>query len=456
MRNMTLENIAQASGGTYFGDAASAQVQVSSITTDSRKIQPGSLFIAIKGEKSDGHDFISQAYDKGSIAVISEKPLENETRPYILVSNSLEAIKKIAAFYRSQLSLTVIGITGSVGKTSTKEAVASVLSKEFKVLKTQGNFNNELGVPLTIFRLTEEDEVAVIEMGISDFGEMHRLSRIVKPDICIITNIGICHLENLKTRDGILRAKSEIFDYMNPLGRVILNGDDDMLSKISMVHGNVPDFFGMDESNDVWADRVESAGLAGTRCRIHTSNGAFDVTIPIPGKHMVTNALAASLVGTLMGLKNSQIKQGIEDLEPVNGRNNIIFGDKYTVIDDCYNANPVSMKSAIDVLGYSKTRKVAILGDMGELGENELQLHYEVGEYVGRSVVDLLVCAGEMSNKLMEGYLAARPDGECVHYDTVSDLLSDVENHLKTGDSCLVKASHFMKFGDIVQKLINQ
>lgn len=456
MKNMTLKNIANACDGKYYGDASQSDIEVTSITTDSRKIEDGCLFIAIKGERVDGHDFINQSYDKGCLAVISEKYIEGESRPYIVVEDSLVAIKKIAAFYRNQLSLTVIGITGSVGKTSTKETVASVLSKEFRVLKTQGNFNNELGVPLTIFRLTEEDEVAVIEMGISDFGEMHRLSEIVKPDMCLITNIGVCHLENLKTRDGILRAKSEIFDFMNPLGRVILNGDDDKLSEVSMVHGNVPDFFGLGEHNDVWADNIESAGLAGTRCKIHTPNGAFDVTVPIPGKHMVYNALAASLVGTLLGLKNSQIKQGIEDLEPVNGRNNIIFGDTYTVIDDCYNANPVSMKAAIDVLCYAKGRKVAILGDMGELGANEATLHYEVGEYLGRSIVDELICVGKLCENLVNGYLNVRPEGIYMHYDTVAEAMEDMENHLMPGDSCLVKASHFMKFGDIVDKLINK
>ena len=274
----------------------------------------------------------------------------------------------------------------------------------------------------------------------------------------MLTNIGMCHLENLKTRDGILKAKSEIFDFMNSNGQIIVNGDDDKLNTLNNVNGVEPMCFGMQESCDVWADNVQSLGLRGTCCTIHTNEGNFFVTIPIPGKHMIYNAMAGTLAGLALCLELYEIKAGIEKLEPLGGRNNIIFGDKYTLIDDCYNANPVSMRASIDVLCDADTRKVAILGDMGELGEDEKRLHYELGEYIAKSSVDLLICVGELSKEIMKGFWENRvelmgKEGMVVQYDTVSELLADVDNRLGFGDSVLVKASHFMKFEQIVEKL---
>lgn len=458
MRNMTLANMAQACNGTYYGSETEKHFEVTSITTDSRDIKEGCLFVAIAGARFDGHDFIESAFEQGAVCVISEKELENTAKPYILVESSLKAVQDMARFYRSQLAITVVGITGSVGKTSTKETVASVLGEKYRVLKTKGNFNNELGLPLTIFRLTEDDEIAVLEMGISDFGEMHRLSSIAKPDVCIITNIGMCHLENLIDRDGVLKAKSEIFDFMNPSGTIIVNGDDDKLITIQNVKDVEPEHFGMDGSFDVWAENVRSVGLKGTRCTIHTNQGAFELLIPIPGKHMVANAMAATLAGIALGLSNAQIKDGIEKLQPLSGRNNILFGEKYTVIDDCYNANPMSMRASIDVLMDADTRKVAILGDMGELGADEKKLHYELGEYVAKKEIDLFICVGELSKEMAAGYIAARNamgmySGNMICYNTVGQLLADLEYHLSEEDAILVKASHFMKFEQIVERL---
>ena len=207
MKNMSLEKIAQACGGVYHGSEEMKQSIVESITTDSRQAAKGCLFVAIPGERVDGHDFIPSVFEKGALAVLSEKELENPAGPYIQVASSLEAVKGIAEYYRQQLDIKVVGITGSVGKTSTKEVIASVLAQKYNVLKTLGNFNNELGLPLTVFRLRDEHQIAVLEMGISHFGEMHRLAKVARPDICVITNIGQCHLEFLKDRDGILRAK---------------------------------------------------------------------------------------------------------------------------------------------------------------------------------------------------------------------------------------------------------
>lgn len=230
MPGMTIENIAAACEGTFVGDRNLVTKEIAGAVTDSRQIQKDYLFIPIKGARVDGHDFIPQVFEQGALVVLSDHALPEETGPYILVSSTTEAMKKIAAFYRTQLSCKVVGITGSVGKTSTKEMIASVLEQRYKVLKTEGNFNNEIGLPLTIFKIRAKHEVAVLEMGISDFGEMHRLAAMARPDIGVITNIGLCHLENLGTRDGILQAKTEMFDHLQVDGTVILNGDDDKLS----------------------------------------------------------------------------------------------------------------------------------------------------------------------------------------------------------------------------------
>lgn len=451
MKNMTLANIAAACEGIYHGSEELKNIEVTDITTDSRKVSEGSLFVAICGARSDGHDYIAGIYEQGGVCAISEKELPDNPGAYIQVTSSVEALGKIAAFYRAQLSLTVIGITGSVGKTSTKETVASVLGERYKVLKTLGNFNNEIGLPLTVFRLTEEDEAAVLEMGISDFGEMHRLSRIARPDICIITNIGTCHLENLGDRDGVLRAKSEIFDFMNPEGAVLLNGDDDKLRTIKVVNSRPVKYFGREEQLEVYADGVESLGLRGTRCHIHTPEGTFEVIIPIPGEYMINNALAGTLAGLEMGMELHEIKAGIEKLQALDGRNKIIHTGHFTVIDGCYNANPMSMKASVDLLCLSGTKKVAILGDMGELGENEAQLHYEVGRYAGRSQVDILLCAGKLAKEIERGFHEEKPDNYSVCYDTVEELIDKLPMELCHGDSVLVKASHFMDFTRILK-----
>ena len=229
MKNLTLEHIAKVCNGSYHGSEAQAKQEVQSIFTDSRKAAKGGLFVPIKGARVDAHDFINQVMEAGALATLSEKDLGETNFPYIKVESSLQAVKDIAEFYLKQLEIPVVGITGSVGKTSTKEMIAAVLGQKYNVLKTQGNFNNELGLPLTVFGLRAEHQIAVLEMGISDFGEMHRLAKIARPDTCVITNIGLCHLEFLKSRDGILKAKTEIFDFLKEDGHVILNGDDDKL-----------------------------------------------------------------------------------------------------------------------------------------------------------------------------------------------------------------------------------
>lgn len=453
MKHMTLRRIAQVCGGVYHGTEEAAEREVESITTDSRQAEEGCLFVAVKGERVDGHDFIPAVFEKGALCVIAEQEPEDAKGAWIQVESSLQAIKDMAEFYRQQLDIRVVGITGSVGKTSTKEVIASVLSEKYCVLKTLGNFNNELGLPLTVFRLREEHQVAVLEMGISDFGEMHRLSKIARPDVCVMTNIGQCHLEFLKDRDGILRAKSEIFDYLAEDGAVILNGDDDKLAGIREVKGIRPVFFGVESGREIYADEIEPEGLKGIRCRIHAGEESISVLIPIPGYHMVLNALAATAVGITLDLTMEQIRAGIEKLQPLGGRFHVIEKGKMLIIDDCYNANPVSMKASLDVLKDAEHRKVAILGDMFELGENAAELHASVGCHAAENEINLLICTGEASRHMAEAAFQTGGCGEVLQVPTLAALLEVLPKLVKEDDTILVKASHGMHFEKVVARL---
>ena len=455
MKNLTLENITQVCGGTYYGSADKLQEEVTSIITDSRKAENGCLFVPIVGERVDAHKFIPQVMAAGALATLSERVLEDADFPYIVVESSLQAVKDIAEFYLKQLQIPVVGITGSVGKTSTKEVIASVLSQKYRTLKTQGNFNNELGLPLTVFRLRDEDQMAVLEMGISDFGEMTRLAKIARPDTCVITNIGTCHLENLGDRDGVLKAKTEIFKFLRPDGHIVLNGDDDKLATVKGHEEIKPVFFGMDKDCQVYGDEIVSRGLKGMTCMIHMGDTAFKVDIPMPGRHMVYNALAAAAVGNIYGLTTEQIKTGIESLEPISGRFRMIETDKFLIVDDCYNANPMSMKASLDVLQDGTGRRVAVLGDMGELGENEVQLHEEVGEHAGKCDIDVLICTGNLCKKMAEKAQQTNPELKVIYEPDRESLLADLKKIVQNGDTILVKASHFMKFEEVVGKLQN-
>ena len=459
MKNMTLEQIAAACNGTLIG-AYDSEKEISGVTLDSRKVEKNHLFIATIGARVDGHSFIGDVFEKGAMAVVCEKLPEHAKGPCILVENSFEALKKIAGWYRKQLAVKVVGITGSVGKTSTKEFISSVLSQKYQVLKTEGNFNNEIGLPLTILRIRDHHEVAVLEMGINSFGEMHRLSELARPDICVITNIGVCHLENLGSREGILKAKSEIFDFMKEDGYVCVNGDDDMLITLKEVKGRVPIRFGLGTSNDVYASDVVTKGLFGSNCTIHHNSSSLAAEIPLPGEHMILNALAATAVGTLLSMKDPEIAAGIASVKPVGGRSNILRADKWTVIDDCYNANPVSMKAAIDLLKMADTRRVAILGDMFELGENEKALHGEVGAYAVSSSIDLIICVGVLSKHMYDSAVRKSENYspasslQIFYYETKEDLMKELLSLLKTQDTILVKASHSMGFDTIVKALM--
>ena len=479
MKNLTIKNIAAVTGGICYGLEEKQNLEVSAVVTDSRKAQRDCLFAAIKGERVDGHRFVRQVCQAGGIALVENREcLGFPGAEAVLVPSTLEAIKKIAAFYLRQLSIPVVGIVGSVGKTSTKELTASVLSRGYRVLKTEGNFNNELGVPLTIFRLTTEDQLAVLEMGINHFGEMHRLAEITCPETVVFTNIGCSHLEFLGSRDGILKAKSEVFDFIRPGGHIILNGDDDKLITVQDVHGIRPVFYGIRNQECAFRAReIRSLGFSGSSFVLVTPEGEIPVTVPAPGIHMVYNALAAASAGITYGLTLEQVRDGIAAAPSLSGRFQVIRTDYLTIVDDCYNANPGSMKASLEILAEEDTesagkesgenrsllpgRRVAILGDMGELGENTEALHREVGEYAGKLCLDLLCTIGPLSRKLAEAAAEENPELTVRSFDRVEELLDALQKQtadqplLQKNDTVLVKASHFMNFGRIVEALKN-
>ena len=452
MKHMTLREITEACQGTYHGPEANLEKSVSSVVIDSRKVQKDSLFIAIRGARVDGHTFIPKTIEAGALCALSEEDLGDVAFSYILVNSCEQAMKAIAEHYRRSLDIKVVGISGSVGKTSTKEMIASVLSQKFSVLKTAGNFNNEIGLPLTIFNIREEHEIAVLEMGISHFGEMTRLAKMARPDICVITNIGYAHLEHLESRDGILKAKTEMFRYMNPNGTIIFNGDDDKLASFVPDNGVKPIYFGLDDNLNYHADNIEDMGMHGTTAKFITPSSEFTAHITIPGEHMVYNALAGIAVGYALGMTDDEIKKGIEALVPLAGRNHLIETEKLAIIDDCYNANPASMKASLDVLAKADTRTVAILGDMGELGDDADAMHYEVGAHAAQIGIDVVICIGEYTRFLASGAENQNKGTEVHHYATKDDFFKEMNDILKPQDTVLIKASHYMEFPEIVKK----
>lgn len=453
MKHMSLQNIVSVCHGTYHGDTSLLSKEVSGVEIDSRKIQKDSLFIPIKGERVDGHDFIPQVMEKGALVSLSEKELGEVNYPYIKVDCCTTALHELASFYRNSLDIKVVGITGSVGKTSTKETVASILSQKYNVLKTEGNFNNEIGLPLTIFRIREEHQIAVLEMGIDHFNEMHMLASMSEPDICIITNIGLAHMENFGDRNGTLKAKTEVFDHLKPNASVILNGDDDKLQTVSSVQGKAPVFFGLSEKNDAYADQIEDLGLRGTNCVLHLPSGKVSVHIPIPGMHMVYNVLAGACAALKLGLTTEEIQKGAASLQTISGRTNLIETDSCLIIDDCYNANPVSMMGSLDILSSSEGRTVAVLGDMFELGEKENELHFNTGVHAAEKDIDVICCIGKLSKNTFAGAKSHAASSTVLYYETKQEFLNELSDIINKGDTILVKASHGMEFPEIVEEL---
>ena len=446
MKTYLFSEIVSACGGAYFGVPALLTEAASGIVINSELATPGSLFIAIRGEKHDGHKFIPSAREKGASLVLSDHALENE--PYLLVPDTLNAMHAIAKCYRDKFTIPVIGLTGSAGKTSTKDIVAAALSTKFNVMKTQGNLNNETGAALTIFTLDESHEVAVVEMGTNHFGEIGRIAAFVQPDYCLFTNIGLAHIENFGSREGIFRGKTEMLPYMRANGRVIANGDDDMLCKIP---GAL--LYGLGEGCVVRGTEIEDLILRGMRFTANYEGKQCRMHVPSLGVHSVYNALAAVSVGLLLGMELSDVAAGIATYQPLHGRMNVHELPRYTVIDDTYNANPTSMKASLDVLQKCSGRRVAILGDMRELGEAAPQMHEDIGRYAASLGIERILCVGKESLHMYRGAKAISTD--CVDYfETQDALLAALSGYVQAGDVILVKASRGMYLGKTVELLL--
>ncbi len=442
MRGLSLENIIAACHGDYFGDMELLRREVSAITTDSRKVERDCLFAAIAGERVDGHDFIPAVMNAGALCAIGEKLPEENVRPFIRVRNTVEALQLIAEFYRTRFDIPFIGISGSVGKTTAKEMVASVLSQHFNVHKTAGNFNNELGVPLTLFGLRDEHSAAVIEMGISHFGGMSLLTRIVKPDHGLLTVIGHAHLEFLGDRAGVLKAKGEMIEGIPNKGKVFCCGDDDMLAAADLGREKV--CYGLGENCAVRAEDVKTLPDGSTCCTVAAGERRFPIVINAYGEHMIAAALAGAAIGMELGLSDEEIAAGIAAYEPVGSRARLIKTDKISIIDDCYNSNPTSLASSLRSLSKAEGRKIAIIGDMLELGEKEIELHFESGSYAASLGVDAVLCCGKLSAAAAEG---AGEAGR--HFESKEELIAELPALIREGDTVLVKASRGMKFEDI-------
>lgn len=451
MTGLNLITMAAACGGNYVGDSELALREPNEIVIDSRVVQEGNLFCALPGEKVDGHKFVSMAFDKGAAACLVTHVPEGETRPCIVVEDVVAAMGDIAAAYRGTLQIPVIGITGSVGKTTMKEMIASVLEQRFKVLKTDKNFNNHMGVPMTISRIDPAHRAAVVEMGINHFGEMEYLAKIVRPDVAVYTNIGRCHLEYLGDRYGVLLAKTEMMPYIKKTGTVFVCGDDDLLAHYDYAGLDIFTF-GTKPECYVHAENVVVHGKDGTTCDIVCLDRRFPVTIKAYGKHMILAALGAAAVCLNFGMSDGDIAAGIEAYEPVGGRAAVIEANGYTVINDCYNANPDSMKSAIESLAMCPGRKVAVLGDMYELGTDSVQMHREMGEVCVKEGIDLLIACGELGADIAEG---AKDAGmtDVLHFASCEALTEQISALVKNGDYVLVKASHGLHLESVVEAL---
>ncbi len=452
---LRLEDILKAVNGKCLNrEVFDETKQISDIITDSRVISTDSLFVPLRGERFDGHVFIKDVYDKGArLTLTMNEEIVDARLCTILVEDTSKALLDLGHFYRKQFNIPVIGITGSVGKTSTKEIVAAILSGRYNVHKTEGNFNNEIGVPLTLFKLRPEHEIAVIEMGMNHFGEIHNLSYAATPNIGIITNIGTSHIENLGSREGILAAKLEILDGMAAGGKLIVCGDNDLLGKLPRQKVEVI-FYGFTDSKPYKAENIVSEGEY-TRAHITTPCAIYDIEIKALGEHMIYNVLAGIAVAEAYGLTEEEIKSGLKVYAPAKMRMHITKGmNNMTLIDDTYNASPESMKAALKVLkDFNSTgRKVAVLGDMLEQGEFAPTLHESVGEEAATLGIDLLCAVGPLARHIYEG--AKKVDSiSVIYYETKEAWMQNKDQFLQAEDTILFKASRGMHFEEMLEGL---
>ena len=458
MEALTLRQLLEAVNGTLLGEFDVLDAAVTEVSTDSRKIVPGCLFIPLEGERFDGHSFINAALEAGAAGCFTARERESYLpgKFYIKVRSTQRSLWELARYYRQRFPIPFVAVTGSVGKTTAKDMTAAVLGAKFKVHKTEGNFNNEIGVPLTLLKLEREHQVCVVELGMDHAGEIDNLGKLVEPDIALITNIGDAHIEHFGSREGIFKAKCEILPHLKENGLAVLNGDDPLLSTL---RGALPQrtvFVGSGEGLDYTAFDLSSDGSAHLSCRIKTPRSQFEADIPALGSHMIYPTLMAAAVGEALGLAPDEIVRGVGAFLPTKMRMNIVRckGD-ILILNDAYNANPQSMRAAAAVLGDAgqHRRKVAVVGDMKELGAGSEQFHRAVGGYFAQSGADRLIAIGDLARFMAEGAKAAGLE-QTDWFPTIDDAKSALLRELRSGVTILVKASRSMAFEKIVNFLL--
>lgn len=458
---LNLEKTAAAVSGSIFN--VDKDEIVKGVLTDSRAVTEGCVFVALKGENTDGHRFVKQALNDGAVcAVVSDASLAEEGLAVIVVEDTLAALRNIARLYRNEFNIPCVAVTGSVGKTSTRDMIYSVLSGQYAVHKTEKNFNNEIGLPLTVFGLKSEHDMMVLEMGMSGFGEISRLTEIALPDTAVITNIGLAHIEKLGSQENILKAKLEILEGLSPDGAVILNGDDPYLRSLE---GTLPYetlYYGIESKNcDITAENIRKYS-GGTDFTVKIDGNEYEISINVPGTHHVYNALAAILTGIRYNVPLKKIIEGIGKFVPSGMRQNIIALKDYIIIKDCYNASPQSMQSGLEVLQTTLSNKrekkylrVAVLGDMLELGEIAEAEHKKIGKLILKYNVDRLITVGKMAEHIGKSAIEEGFSASDVYsfYDNES-VINNIYGIIKPDDIILFKGSRGMKLEEIADYLI--
>lgn len=455
---ITLQEIVEATGGRLLGNPVLGR-PVNAVVVDSRQVTPGALFVAMKGQKHDGHDFLRDVFVKGAVAAIIERVPDGVASPeverfsLVEVQNAQEALLRLAGYWRQRLGVKVIGVTGSVGKTTTKEVVSEVLSQRFKVMKSEGNFNSEIGMPLSLLKARPSDQVLVLEMGMYALGEIRALARLSRPDVGVVTNVGPVHLERLGSIERIAEAKSELVQELADSGTAVLNYDDTRVRAMSLKTRAAPVFYGLDSRADYWASNVQSQGLKGTDFDLHHGAARVHIRTPLLGVHSVHAALAAAATGSSLGMSIDEVAQGLHEVSPslrlivaagVNGS---------TIIDDSYNANPASTLAALNLLNELEGRRVAVLGDMLELGPYSEEGH----QLVGRRAADVagrLVVVGELGAIIGQAALSAGKDRSAVFFaESNEQAIEHLRTLLIPGDCVLVKGSRGMRMEEIVEAI---
>lgn len=463
MKELTVNQIKQAAGGRLL--AGNPEGSVRNICTDSRKAGPGDVFFALIGENHDAHDYLPQAIAAGCrCAVISREPALGQIKEredfgetaLILVEDTTKALQELAAWYLSQLNIKKIAVTGSTGKTSTRDLIWSVCRQKYKTQKNVGNLNNHIGVPLTILSFEEDIEVGVLEMGMDKPGEIDLLARVAKPDIGVITNIGMAHIENLGSREGIFRAKMELTNYFDESNTLIAFHDEEFLNRKRLTGPYRVVLAGTDRESDYVVSDIDDFGAEGIEFTLEHAGKRQRFKLPVPGSHNAFNGALAAACGMELGISMEEAAEGLARAELTDKRLTVRENKGVKIIDDTYNASPDSMKAAVNVLMKTRgARRVAVLGDMFELGETSLRQHELVGRYAARQGTDLLIAVGKDAARIARG---AREEGmeNVLAFEEKAECIRQVNEIVKEGDVVLVKGSRGMKMEDIVKEIMEQ